>query len=275
LEKHLPNTNNTETYRIIQITDSHLFAEESMTLVGMNCQEGLQDVIELVKEHEKSIDCVLCTGDIAQDASQEAYKRFATQVSDLNAPQLWIPGNHDIISSMQKALSQKNEALEKTHRLGNWSVIMLNSCVEGHIYGKLSDEELRYLKAELDLMESEDRHVLIGVHHNPVPVNAEWLQNHSLQDTEGFFDIIDAYKNIKAVIFGHIHQDFKTSRKNVLMLGSPSTSIQFHPEHDYFSLDKENPGYRWLSLHANGTVGTGVRRVVGKKYQLDLSSPGY
>jgi Icc protein len=275
LDKQLPNKNKTEPYRVIQITDPHLFADESMKLVGMNCQEGLQDVIELVKEHEKSIDCVLCTGDIAQDASQEAYTRFAAQINALNAPQLWIPGNHDIIASMQKALSKKKEALEKTLRLGNWGIIMLNSCVEGHIYGKLPGQELEYLRAELEVMQSEGRHVLIAVHHNPVPVNAEWLQNHSLQSTEDFFDIVDAYKNIKAVVFGHIHQDFKTSRKKVLMLGSPSTSIQFHPEHDYFSLDKENPGYRWLSLHDNGTVGTGVRRVVGKKYKLDLSSPGY
>ncbi len=271
----MPNKNNTESYRVIQITDPHLFADESMTLVGMNCEEGLQDVIELVKEHEESVDCVLCTGDIAQDASQEAYNRFAQHINKLNAPQLWIPGNHDIIASMQKALSNKKEALEKTLKLGNWGIIMLNSCVEGHIYGQLSEQELDFLKSELDGMHAEDRHIVIAVHHNPVPVNAEWLQNHSLQNTQDFFEIIDAYKNIKAVVFGHIHQDFKTSRKKVLMLGSPSTSIQFHPENDYFSLDKENPGYRWLSLHANGTVGTGVRRVVGKKYKLDLSSSEY
>ena len=271
----MPNKNNTESYRVIQITDPHLFADESMTLVGMNCQEGLQDVIELVKEHEESIDCVLCTGDIAQDASQEAYNRFASHINELNTSQLWIPGNHDIIASMQKALSNKKEVLKKTLKLGNWGIIMLNSCVVGHIYGKLSEQELDFLKTELDAMNSEGRYIVIAVHHNPVPVNAEWLQNHSLQNTQDFFEIIDAYKNIKAVIFGHIHQDFKTSRKKVLMLGSPSTSIQFHPEHDYFSLDKENPGYRWLSLHADGTVGTGVRRVVGKKYKLDLSSSGY
>ncbi|PCJ43422.1 MAG: 3',5'-cyclic-AMP phosphodiesterase [SAR86 cluster bacterium] len=275
MDKSLPKTNITESYRVIQITDSHLFADESMALVGMNCQEGLEDVIELVKEHEEAIDCILCTGDIAQDASQAAYNRFAAQINTLDAPQLWIPGNHDIIASMEQALSNKKEALEKTLRLGNWGIIMLNSCVEGHIYGMLSEQELEHLRTELEVMQSEGLYVLVAIHHNPVPVNAEWLQNHSLQNTDGFFDIIDGYQNIRAVVFGHIHQDFKISRNKVLMLGAPSTSIQFHPEHDYFSLDKENPGYRWLSLHGDGTVGTGVRRVVGKKYKLDLSSKGY
>jgi len=275
VDKSLSITNTTESYRVIQITDPHLFADESMDLVGMNCQEGLEDVIELVKEHEETIDCVLCTGDIAQDASQDAYNRFAAHINELDAPQLWIPGNHDILASMEQALSKKKEALEKTLKLGNWGIIMLNSCVEGHIYGMLSQQELVHLKAELDQMQNEDLHVLVAVHHNPVPVNAEWLQNHSLQNTNDFFDIIDGFENIRAVVFGHIHQDFKISRKKVLMLGAPSTSIQFHPEHDYFSLDKENPGYRWLSLHGDGTVGTSVRRVVGKKYKLDLSSKGY
>tara|TARA_R100001143_G_C3360641_1_gene135242 strand:+ start:323 stop:1141 length:819 start_codon:yes stop_codon:yes gene_type:complete len=262
-------------HRLIQITDSHLFADENTELVGMNCQEGLTDVVELVKEHEDQIDAVLCTGDIAQDASLLAYNRFAEKIDELRSPQLWIPGNHDIPGRMQEALGAEHPALNHTLRLGKWGVVMLNSCVEGCIYGKLSESELEMLAKELKLLHQEERYVLLAVHHNPVPVNAEWLQNHSMQETEEFFRIIDAYDNIKAVIFGHIHQDFKIVRNNVLMLGAPSTSIQFHPEHDYFSLDKENPGYRWLSLHPNGQIATGVRRVVGKIYKLDLSSKGY
>jgi len=264
-----------ESFRLIQITDSHLFLDESTELVGMNCQEGFTDVVELVKEHENKIDAVLCTGDIAQDASLEAYRRFADKIDELEAPQLWIPGNHDLLGNMNKALGAKHPALQKSLRLGNWGVIMLNSCVEGSIFGMLSEEELSFLGKELKTFQAENRHIIIAVHHNPVPVNAEWLQNHSLQNTTDFFELVDDCDNVKCVLFGHIHQDFKVSRNNVLMLGAPSTSIQFHPEHDYFSLDKENPGYRWLSLHANGTMGTGVRRVIGKKYKLDLSSQGY
>ncbi len=266
---------NSKALRVIQITDPHLFADEAIELVGMNCQEGFNDVVQLIKEHEENIDCVLCTGDISQDASTESYTRFASGIDELNAPQLWIPGNHDLIAKMQKVLGVDNSALNKTLRLQGWGIIMLNSCAEGHIYGVLSQDELKYLSNELELLQKENRFVLIAIHHNPVPVNAEWLQNHSLQNPEEFFTIINAYDNVKSVVFGHIHQDFKTSRNDVLMLGSPSTSIQFHPEHDYFSLDKENPGYRWLSLHEDGSVGTGVRRVVGKKYKLDLSSQGY
>lgn len=136
----MPTKNSTEAYRVIQITDPHLFADESMELVGMNCQEGLRDVIALVKEHEEAIDCILCTGDIAQDASLEAYKRYASYIDELNAPQLWIPGNHDIFATMKQALSNKKEAFEKTFRLGNWGIIMLNSCVEGRIYGMLCQQ---------------------------------------------------------------------------------------------------------------------------------------
>lgn len=268
-------TDQNDSYRLIQITDSHLFVDESTELVGMNCQEGFTDVVDLVKEHESDIDAVLCTGDIAQDASIEAYQRFAARIDELGAPQLWIPGNHDLLKKMSKALGAKNPALQKTLRLGNWGIIMLNSCVEGSIFGMLSHGELDFLEKTLFAYKKEDRYILIAIHHNPVPVNAEWLQNHSLQNTEDFFNIIDTYDKVKGVVFGHIHQDFKVSRNNVLMLGAPSTSIQFHPEHDYFSLDKENPGYRWLSLHENGNIGTGVRRVIGKKYKLDLRSKGY
>ncbi len=275
LDKILSNSTTNEAHRVIQITDSHLFSDELMELLGMNCQKGLEDVIELVKEHEEVIDCVLCTGDIVQDGSQDAYNRFATLINELDAPQLWIPGNHDIIASMELALSKNKEVLKQTLKLGNWGIIMLNSCVKGHNYGLVSEQELEHLRAQLEVMQSEGKYVLIAIHHNPVSVNAEWLQKHSLQNTEDFFDIIDAYINIKAVVFGHIHQDFKISRKKVLMLGAPSTCIQFHPRNNYFSLDKETPGYRWLSLYRDGTLVTGVRRVVGKKYKLDINAKDY
>ncbi len=233
------------------------------------------DVVELVKEHENKIDAVLCTGDISQDASLEAYQRFAAKLDELEAPQLWIPGNHDLLENMIKVLGSKHSALKKTLRLGNWGVVMLNSCLEGSIFGMLSPGEQAFLDKELIAFQAENRHIIIALHHNPVPVNAEWLQHHSLQNPADFFELVDGIKNLKCVIFGHIHQDFKVSRNNVLMLGAPSTSIQFHPEHNYFSLDKENPGYRWLNLHADGTMSTGVRRVIGKKYKLNLSSQSY
>ncbi len=47
-------------------------------------------------------------------------------------------------------------------------------------------------------------------------------------------------------------------RLGVQLLGSPSTCVQFMPEAAEFSLDNKPPGYRWLSLHSDGEIETGV-----------------
>ncbi len=52
----------------------------------------------------------------------------------------------------------------------------------------LNAEEQAFLGKELNAFQAENRHIIIAVHHNPVPVNAEWLQNHSLQNTADFLN---------------------------------------------------------------------------------------
>jgi len=57
------------SYRLVQVTDTHLYADTSHVLVGMNCDEGLRDVIDLIRKKEDVIAGVLLTGDASQDNS--------------------------------------------------------------------------------------------------------------------------------------------------------------------------------------------------------------
>lgn len=47
---------------LVQLSDSHLFAEADGTLLGMNTRESLQKVIELVLRQQPRIDLILATG---------------------------------------------------------------------------------------------------------------------------------------------------------------------------------------------------------------------
>jgi Icc protein len=58
-------------------------------------------------------------------------------------------------------------------------------------------------------------------------------------------------------------------------MASPSTCIQFLPGSDGFAVDTTAPGYRWLSLHADGRIETGVQRLSEIPGTLDLASAGY
>ena len=266
--------NNNQSFRLVQITDSHLFADRSTIFDGLNTFETLKDIVALVAAQQQNIGCILCTGDLTQDSSIEAYHHFIDALSPLEAPQLWIPGNHDIRSQMQQVLDQNSIHLSRSAQLGDWRIIMLNSSVEGQVYGLLDQKELADLDLELADSERSNSHVFICVHHNCLPVEAAWLQQHSLKNSDELFEITDKYSHVKGILYGHIHQEFEAIRNGVRIMGTPSTCIQFHPTNNEFTIDNENPGYRWLDLEPDGTINSRVERIQDKVYNIDFDSTG-
>lgn len=262
-----------KSFRLVQVTDTHLYADTSHVLVGMNCEQGLQDVVELIRQKESTIAGVLLTGDASQDNSATSYQRLHRTLATLGARQYWIPGNHDELKAMQRALKADNRCFDRSIRFGPWLVVMLASNVVGAVHGMLKKSELDFLEEQLSSSDAE--HVLVCLHHNPVPVKAAWLQHHALQNPDAFFAILDRHPKVKAVVFGHIHHELKKQRNGVAYYGSPSTCIQFHPTSEDFALDHRNPGYRWIELHQDGTLVTGVNRVRNKRYAVDFSGIGY
>jgi Icc protein len=261
------------TARLVQVTDTHLYADTADVLVGMNCEEGMRDVLSLIRSNEGPITAVLCTGDISQDNSNASYQRFANAVATLSAPQYWIAGNHDEVPKMKAAVGADNPCFTRAFSVPGWRVILLNSNVVGEVYGHLPHSELDFLASELEA--SKGQKALVCLHHNCVPVAAAWLQAHALKNSEDFFAVLERYTHVKAVLFGHIHQELMRERNGVVYLGSPSTCIQFHPVSNDFKLDTCNPGYRWLELREDGELRTGIERVSGKSYPVDFSGIGY
>jgi 3',5'-cyclic-AMP phosphodiesterase len=259
--------------RILQVTDAHLYNTPDQTLVGMNCDESLQDVLELIRSGEPAAEFLLFTGDASQDSSSASYQRLELLLSSLGLPQAWIPGNHDELQQMQDAIGRDNPCFGNSLALGNWRIILLNSSVPGQVHGRLAPTELDFLRRQLQ--ECQEAHILVCLHHNPVPVAAQWLQQHALKNPEDLFVLLDTDPRVRAVVFGHIHHELKQERNGVLYLGAPSTCVQFHPASKEFALDTSNPGYRWLELSADGGLETGINRVVGKVYKVDYSGVGY
>lgn len=116
--------------RILQITDTHLFAGEHETLLGINTYRSYHAVLDAIRAQRRDVDLIVATGDLAQDHSQEAYRHFAAGIAQLPAPCVWLPGNHDFQPAMVDALAAAGIAPSKQVLLGdNWQVLMLDSGV--------------------------------------------------------------------------------------------------------------------------------------------------
>ena len=245
--------------RFIQITDTHLFDRADGTLRGLNPADTLAAVVAAVRAREAHIDGILATGDLSHDGGTPAYRRLIGLLAPLHAPVYCIPGNHDALGVFGCVL--KGSHVQSGGRLlaGDWQLIFLDSAVPGATHGRLRQAELARLDAAL--REHPQRHVLICLHHQPVPVGSAWIDRIGLDNADALFATLDRHANVRGILWGHVHQTFDTSRNGVRLLASPSTCIQFKPGCKDFTLDEPRPGYRWLELQPDGGIETGIQLV--------------
>ncbi|RXU64821.1 MULTISPECIES: 3',5'-cyclic-AMP phosphodiesterase [Pseudomonas] len=257
---------------LVQLSDSHLFAETDGALLGMNTADSLQRVIDLVLAQQPRIDLMLATGDLSQDGTLESYQRFRQLTRQIPAPGRWLPGNHDEPQVMQLA-TRDSDLLEPVIDIGNWRITLLDSSVPGSVPGYLQDDQLQLLARSLG--EAPERHHLICLHHHPVSIDCAWMEPIGLRNAEALFAVLDRFPQVRALLWGHVHQEIDRLRGDVRLLASPSTCIQFEPGSDDFKVEEQVPGYRWLRLLPDGRLETGVQRVHGYAFSIDYGSNGY
>ena len=167
------------------------------------------------------------------------------------------------------------ERLAGEVQAGNWQVLLLDSQVPGEVGGELGSGELARLESALDLAASEGRYSLVCLHHQPVEVGCQWLDEQMVSDASKFWSVIDRFSGVRGVLWGHVHQEVDRHRGSVRLMASPSTCVQFAPGSVKFKADDQPPGYRWLALHPDGRLESGVSRVTGEHFDVDLNSGGY
>ncbi|MDZ7783245.1 MAG: 3',5'-cyclic-AMP phosphodiesterase [Halioglobus sp.] len=263
-----------DVVRVVQLTDTHLCRDRGGTLLGMDTDHSLQMVIDRVLRECDDIDLLLCTGDLADNGAAQAYRRLGEYVARFDCDSFWLPGNHDVRSQMVAELPGGAYLCEEI-RAANWQIVMLDSQIPGEVGGELGARELERLDLALQAAREEQLYSLVCLHHHPVPIDTRWLDEQVVADRAAFFEILDGYSGVRGVLWGHIHQEIDRPRDGVRLLGSPSTCVQFRPGSDTFRADDRPPGYRWLELHRDGRLRTGVSRVTDVAFTVDLESGGY
>lgn len=259
---------------MVQVSDCHLFASTEGKLLGLNTQFSLDRVLELVRAEQPRMDLILATGDLSQDASLEAYTRLDNALNEFGVPTYWIEGNHDKPAPMLEALrGHKAEMGPCVIERGAWTIVMLDSTIPGEVPGELYDDDIEFL--DRALKNAAGAHIMVCLHHHPVPMGCKWLDTQVVASADRFFDVIDRHDRVRAVVWGHVHQEFNGERNGVKLYAVPSTCVQFKPFSEDFAVDKIPPGYRWFDLYPDGRIDTKVSRVQGIDFEVDMSVKGY
>lgn len=263
-------------FRLIQLTDLHLFADPSGKLLGVTTRTSFEAVLAQALTDpagdEPLPQALALTGDLVHDESPEGYAYLERTLRATGLPHFCIPGNHDRRDLMAAHLGDAAVGPVACRRLGGWQLVFLDSTVPGEDGGRLTFDQIRCLDA---LLRTDASPALIFLHQHPLPVGSAWMDTMGVENGEVLLGLGDRYPQIKGVVCGHIHQELATARGPVQILGTPSTCVQFLPGSDIFALDRRPPGYRELRLHPDGRLETWVVRLPHCPEQLDLGADGY
>jgi Icc protein len=243
---------------LLQLTDTHLYADAAGEAYGVNTARSLEQVAEAVFSGDgPRPDAIVVTGDVSDDLSELSYRRLRAALDDRGVPVHCLPGNHDDPRLMAELLGSDPFRYCGRAELGGWGLVTVDTHVPGEVGGRISAAGLARLDG--DLAAFEGRPVVVAMHHPPVLVGSAWLDRSRLGNAGEFFDVVGRHPRVRAVLAGHVHQACDDLRGTVRVMTAPSTCAQFAPGSARFALDPRPPGYRWLTLHPDGRIATEAR----------------
>lgn len=263
----------TRPLRVLQLSDLHLYADPDGRLLGQSTRLAFESVIALAQRLRWPPDALVLTGDLIHDESLEGYRFLRERLEQLGVDYFCIPGNHDRVDLLAGYLDADAVASFRVESLGGWDLVLLDSTLPFEEGGHIEPTILADL--ERHVSDHPERPQLILLHHHPAPVGSRWIDSMRVDNGDELLATARRHRNIRGAVCGHVHQAFRAHQDDFVWLSAPSTCIQFLPGSDGFALDPLTPGYRWLELHADGQIDTGIERTDAYPEPLHPSTSGY
>jgi len=232
----------TKTLKLAHITDSHLFAQSDGEYFGVNTAEHFAACLSHMAK--KNLDCVIFGGDLTQDHSQESYNLFAQLIeqSALDCPVVWLPGNHDEIELLTQ-LSNKQISNAKLLSADGFDVMLLNSkgaTPAGWVTQHHLDDIITYLA-------SSQCQSVAFCHHNPLSING-YLDKHMLENGPQLLNVLNNSNQVNWLFHGHVHNDYNFHFRDINVVATPASSVQFTKNTPQWSQQNLGPAYRLITV---------------------------
>jgi Icc protein len=239
--------------RIVQLTDIHLMESPEGRVMGVDTDESFHRVLAAVAEEVPDPDLVVASGDLAHDEIRPTYSRLRDLLREhghLEHCRL-VPGNHDTPALLRDVFAAHYDSVPADsacfeHRLGDWTVLGLDSHSPGNVGGKVGAVQRDWLRERL--ADAPDSPTLLFLHHPPGPIGTPWLDGMAVDEPEPLVEILAGAPQLRAVLCGHVHQDTTVSVGGVPLITTPSTCFQFQPGSPKPAFGDHAPGFRVIEL---------------------------
>jgi predicted phosphodiesterase len=222
---------NCQNLKFAQVSDAHYsdFEADTTYKALKSSPQILDDVISQINS-TSGIDFVMFTGDMINKPKDSQLMSFISHANLLNPAWYVVFGNHDVGSNLSKTLyfnilggHNKNFCYQTPYYSfcpkKGYKVIGLDTIdMSVNPNGRVSEEELQWLKDELD--NSKGDVVLIFTH---VPIVEPFpSENHRLKNSYDVKLLLKKYDNPIIVCSGHYHGTKIYQEDNILYINTPS-----------------------------------------------------
>jgi Icc protein len=234
------------TIRLAHLSDTHLVGETGMLPFDRDSAATLSAVIEA---YPLRPDAAVITGDLAEDGSDEAYRRVRTLASPLADELHVVVGNHDDRATIDEVFGAGDDVCVVALS-PRWTMVLVNSQWAGHGAGRIDSETLAALDESLARTR---QHVVVCMHHPPVSTcDKPYCMIVNAAET---LNVLSRHPRVQLVLSGHLHRSFDTAYRGVRFLGAPSTCRQLtHGGSPHFGLTSAPPAARLIELQADGRI---------------------
>ncbi|WP_017541595.1 metallophosphoesterase [Nocardiopsis halophila] len=173
----------------------------------------------------RTVDAVVHTGDVADKGTAQEYAQ-ARRTLRCAVPLLVCPGNHDVRAALREHLLDEASGpgpLDRVHHLPGATVITCDTSVPEEPWGRLEEDTLDTVEAELRRTPA-DTPVVLAFHHPPVELGSDDTDPIRQRGEQRLAELVGRRPQVVAMLCGHVHSAAATTFAGRPLLVAPAVA---------------------------------------------------
>jgi len=195
---------------LVQLTDLHIREPGRLAYGRLDTAPYLVQAVDSVLRLRQRPDAVVITGDLTDFGRSAEYAHLAALLAPLTMPVYLLPGNHDERDALRRGFPDHaylgtQGFVQYAARVGDLHLLVLDTSEPGASHGRLCDQRLAWLEAELDARRGEP--VVIAMHHPPFRTLIGHMDAIGLlEGADALEALVARHPNVERILCGHLHR---------------------------------------------------------------------
>lgn len=194
---------------LLHLSDTHLLPDGDPLYGHIDAEGYLTKLFDDLEAGGARPEAIVLTGDLADKGAPDAYKRLRSIVEPaarrLGATMIWVMGNHDDRGNFRLGLLDEEpltDPIDRVFDVNGLRIIALDTTVPGLHHGEISDQQLRWLAAELSSPAAHG--TILAMHHAPIPCVLDLAVLVELRDQHKLAAVLQG-SDVRSILAGHLH----------------------------------------------------------------------